>query len=390
MNKVSILMPTYNDAKYIESAMDSVLYQKYNNWELLICDDGSTDNTRCIVEKYIKHHGTENKIKYFYQENADQLNALINLIPHITGDYVYILHSDDLLYDDLVIEKMVRYMQENAVDSIIADVAIIDKFGNLTGVQKVSNYIDKKRIIPLQMLWLGRNLYIDMAFHRKNIFINSVYKNYLLWNGPFWLNLDNNTILKVEKVSFPFFKYRIFEENYINTDGANLNVINGEIRVVTQLLNSYYIPLYKIQYIIYRLFNKANIGVYYPVIYFNKETKNKYKIINFVLKKRFNYNEIKNNLFLNALDNFYKNYQTRKIYVDDLKDDVVYFGKDMRLFNKKIMNGVLSESYNKVLSEMKKGFNEIVIHNDKDVDKVIILTKFLCIYPYVKITIEKR
>lgn len=54
MKKVSILMPSYNDALYIERTMDSVLKQKYENWELLICDDGSNDNTKEVVENYIK------------------------------------------------------------------------------------------------------------------------------------------------------------------------------------------------------------------------------------------------------------------------------------------------------------------------------------------------
>lgn len=390
MNKVSILMPTYNDSKYIEAAMDSVICQKYDNWELLICDDGSTDNTKSVVQNYIKKYGMDKKIKYFYQENADQLNAIINLIPHITGDYVYILHSDDLLYDDLVVEKMVHYMQKNDIDSIIADVAIIDKYGNITGNQKVSNYMNKKRIIPLQLLWLGRNLYIDMAFHKKDVFINYVYKNYLLWNGPFWLNLEDKTILNVKKVDFSFFKYRVFDENYINTEGANLNIINGEIRVVTQLLNNYYIPLYKIQYIIYRLLNKFNFGIYYPIVYFNKETKTKYEIINFVLKKRFSKDEIDNNLFLNSLNQFYKNYQVRKIFISKIKDEEIYYGKDMRIFNILIKDSTISDFYITIFEEMKKGFNEIVVNDEKDVEKMIIMTKFLCIDPYVKITVKNK
>lgn len=390
MKKISVLMPSYNDALYIERTMDSLFEQKYKNWELLICDDGSNDNTKEIVQNYIKKNKLNNKIKYFYQENADQLNAIINLIPYITGDYVYILHSDDLLYDECTLLRMVDYMNMNNVDSIIGDVTIIDKNDNITGIQRISNYTYKKRIIPLQLLWLGRNLYVDMAFHKKDVFIKQVYQNYLLWNGPFWLNLDTNDILNVKKVDFSFFKYRVFDDNYINMDDARFNIINGEIRVVTRLLKNYYIPFYKFQYWLYRLFNKINLGIHYPIIYLNKETKNKSRIINLVLRKRFKKQEIKENVFLNALSNFYLNYKARQVYIDDINVEKIYLGKDMRLFNRDIKENKLSDFYYNFFKEMENGFDEIVVNNETDYNRMIDITKFLCIFPYVKITIKEK
>lgn len=389
MNKISILMPTYNDAKYIKKAIDSVLEQSHENWELLICDDGSTDNTKEVINNYISN--VNNKIKYYYQNNADQLNAIIKLIPKITGDYVYILHSDDILYDKYTLEKMVKFMEENKVDSIISNMPLIDSNDNLIGNQMVSKYINNERIIPLQFLWLGRNLYVDMACHKKEIFVHEVYNNYLLWNGPFWLNLDEQKILNVKKVDFPFFKYRISDNNYVNSEGANLNIINGEIRVVTRLMKNYYIPLYKTQYMLYRIFNKLNLGFKYPLIYLKKETKNKYNILKFVLNKRLNDNEIKNNIFLNSLINFYKNNKTRKINIDSINSDIpIYNGKDMRIFNKKIYNNTIEPLYKTLFSEMEIGFNEIVVNNKNDYKKLVDITKFLCIYPYVKITIKNK
>lgn len=388
MKKVSILIPTYNDSKLITRTLDSVIESNYDNIEVLICDDGSTDDTKEVLDKYIKEKDKKNVIKYFYQDNADQLNALINLIPHITGDYIYILHSDDLLFDNNTITKMVNYMEENTdIDSIIADVSIINKDDNVVGLQKVSNYKNKRSTIALQLLWLGRNLYVDMAFHKKEAFIKNVYNNYLLWNGPFWLNIDTNSMLNVKKVDFPFFKYRVFEENYLNTEGANLNVINGEIRVVTRLLNNYYIPLYKLQYIIYRIFNKLKLN--YSPIYLNKDAKNKYETIKFVLNKRFTDIEINNNIFLKSLLSFYKNNTKRSITLD-LDNTKIYYGKDMRVFNKKINDNTIDKFYIETFKEMEIGFNEIIVKNKKEQEMVIDLTKFLCIYPYVKVTIKNK
>lgn len=392
MNKVSILMPTYNDERYICKALDSVMNQNYSNYEILICNDGSSDNTEKILKKYIKEKDKNNRIHYFYQKNADQLNAIITLMPHISGDYVYILHSDDLLYDNDTLKKMVDYMNSNKnVDSIIADVVTIDKNDNIIGINKVFEYNKSIRdTIALQLLWLGRNLYVDMAFHRKEVFIKNVYENYLLWNGPFWLNIDNNSIIKFKKVTFPFFKYRLGDNNYLNMTGSNLNVINGEIRVVTRLLEKYYIPFYKLQYVVYRGFNKFGMAKCFRVFYFNTETKNKYKILKFVLNKRFNDEEINNNNFLRSLLLFYKNNKHRKIYLNYNKNTFLYYGKDMRLFNKKINNGNIESIYKEIMLEMEKGFDEIVIKNNIKYENIVNITKFLCIYPYVKITVLNK
>ncbi len=62
---ISIIIPTYNRADLIERAITSVVSQTYTNWELLIIDDGSTDNTKSIIEKYL----SDKRIKYIYQEN---------------------------------------------------------------------------------------------------------------------------------------------------------------------------------------------------------------------------------------------------------------------------------------------------------------------------------
>ena len=78
MKKISVLMPTYNDSKTIMEAMNSIVSQSYDNWELMVIDDGSSDETKDIVNNYIKDNKLSKKIKYIYQDNADQLKALIN------------------------------------------------------------------------------------------------------------------------------------------------------------------------------------------------------------------------------------------------------------------------------------------------------------------------
>ena len=389
--KIYILMPTYNDSSTIAYSLDSILSQNYKNYEIIIVDDGSTDDTKKVINNYKKKHAKDNKIKYIYQENKDQLNALKTACNYIKekNSLVYILHSDDLLDNPDVFKKAINYMKNNNYDAIISNVDTIDGNGNLSGKIKINKYINKKYIMPLQLLWLGRNLYIDSGFFRANIFLNQVYNNYLTWNGPFWLDLDSKSILNVKNVDFNFFKYRVFEENYINNDLGKLCVINGEIRVVTRLLNYYYIPFYKIQFYMYRLFNKIKINKLFKPFYFNKEAKNKKEVIKFFLRKRFTDIEITNNLYLNAIDNFYSKNTSRTIVIDEIPDDLpIYLGSDLRTFNKKIIENKLEEFYVNFLNEMQIGFDKIII-NEKYKEKITNIVKFLSIYGSVEIVFKK-
>lgn len=382
-----IIMPTYNDSDTIVESLSSIINQGYENYTLYVVDDGSTDDTKNIVNKFKKEYDKNNHIKYFYKENSDQLNAIKYVINYLDGDYVYICHSDDLLNVDVLKNVNIYLHTHREYDSIISNLDIINEDGILTGELKFSNYKNNKNVIPEMILNLGRNFYGDFGFCKRSIFIDKVYKNYLTWNGPFWLDVDNKDILNVKKANFNFFKYRVFEGNYINSDLGRLNVINGELRVLCNLLSKYYIPLFNIQYFIFKSLNKLKLRNIYIPIYLNRETpnKNKTRIIYYTLRKRFSDEEINNNIFLRSLYNFYKNYKVRKITLDKL-NDTIYLGSDLRTFNKKILDNSISDFYINILNEMSNGFNEIEIDKSVNIDKVKDLLRFLCINNEVKIT----
>jgi glycosyltransferase involved in cell wall biosynthesis len=90
---ISIIMPAYNVEKYIAQSIKSVIAQTYNNWELIIIDDGSTDQTATIVKQFVSEN---NKIKYLLQANAKQAVARNNGIAIAKGTILAFLDSDDL------------------------------------------------------------------------------------------------------------------------------------------------------------------------------------------------------------------------------------------------------------------------------------------------------
>lgn len=101
--KVSVLIPTYNRATPLKLAVESVLRQTYADCEIIIIDDGSTDNTAAVVNHLIHGHadGTD-RIRYLYQENQGKSAALNYGLSHVRGEWIAFLDSDDRWLPELL------------------------------------------------------------------------------------------------------------------------------------------------------------------------------------------------------------------------------------------------------------------------------------------------
>ena len=109
-DKVSIITPTYNCGDFIGETIQSVLKQTYQNWEMIIVDDASNDNTREIVEKYCEK---DKRIKYYLlNQNSGAAVARTKAMELATGKYIAFLDSDDLWLPDKL-EKQISFMEVN-------------------------------------------------------------------------------------------------------------------------------------------------------------------------------------------------------------------------------------------------------------------------------------
>lgn len=381
MKKVSILTPTYNDSDSIEETLKSLVEQTYDNWEWIVINDGSTDETEGIIKSLIDKFGIADKCKYIYQDNADQLNAIIHGAEYITGDYVFALHSDDLLPHTDFLKKCVEYMDSNPdIDGLFGDLLLINENSEIIGRQHVKEYCRNESDAALMLLWLGRNLYSDVAFHKTSVYKEAVMQNYLKWNMPLWIDLRGESVkmLNYTSVPYPVLKYRIHGGNYINNDLGRMNVINGELRTATELMRFYSIPQYKMQYVMYRLMNKISPGKSFHLRYRKKETKDKYSIVEYIIKKRYP-EGVGQNIFLESVLEFYKKESQRVVHMNVPEGLRVYYGKDVRSFNKKMIDNTLESFYSNFMDEMKMGFLAVVVDNDKDVDTMKNILKFFCI-----------
>jgi len=130
-NLVSIITPMYNAVKFIEETIQSVLDQTYQNWEMIIVDDCSTDNGVTLIRKYCEK---DDRIKFIQlQKNSGGAVARNEAIKSARGKYIAFLDSDDLWHPDKL-DKQVRFMEDNDFYFSFSSYNIIDEKSNNVGV----------------------------------------------------------------------------------------------------------------------------------------------------------------------------------------------------------------------------------------------------------------
>lgn len=131
--KLSIIVPIYNTQAFLPDCIESILGQTYKNFELLLVDDGSTDNSLEICKSYAEKDG---RIKVFHKENGGQGSARNLGLDNATGDYVGFIDSDDLITQDMY-EFLVELIENTG-----SDVAICEK---TTFIEKSEINVDNSK-----------------------------------------------------------------------------------------------------------------------------------------------------------------------------------------------------------------------------------------------------
>jgi glycosyltransferase involved in cell wall biosynthesis len=170
----SIVIPTFNRARKLQKALDSVLSQTYQNYEILIIDDGSTDSTRSIVEEY-----KDKRVRYFWMPNSGAPARPRNKgILEANFEWISFLDSDDIWYPNKLEEVSKHIDAKDKFQCICHDEYVVD----ITGGKKVNRYGP-----------FAKNFYIEMILYGNRISTSTVTlnKNFLLKNNLFF-NEDRN------------------------------------------------------------------------------------------------------------------------------------------------------------------------------------------------------
>lgn len=125
--KFSIIIPVYNVEKYLPACLDSILNQTYNDFEIVLVDDGSKDSSGAICDEYASKNDS---IKVIHQPNGGQSAARNTGLRAAIGEYVFFVDSDDLLYTDKVLEKVAAKTVNNPDAIFHKHIRWFEKTGN--------------------------------------------------------------------------------------------------------------------------------------------------------------------------------------------------------------------------------------------------------------------
>ena len=118
MIKVSVILPIYNVAQYLDETFTSLLNQTLQEIEIIAVNDGSSDNSLEIIQKYAQQ---DSRISYYTQENQGQSVARNLALKHATGKYIYMMDSDDVLANTDALRTCYEYAEKNNADFIFFD-----------------------------------------------------------------------------------------------------------------------------------------------------------------------------------------------------------------------------------------------------------------------------
>ena len=217
-NLVSIITPVYNASRFIEETIKSVQAQTYKEWEMILVDDCSTDNSYEIINKYSKE---DERIKYIkLEENSGAAIARNTAIANAKGRYIAFLDSDDIWYEDKL-EKQVGFMKDKNIEFSFTSYELMSEEGELlnktinvpsqidynkylknTIIGCLSVIIDKEKIGDFRMPNIRANqdmatwLYIMKDRNCVAYGLNECLAKYRLVNG----SISNNKVKAAKSV----------------------------------------------------------------------------------------------------------------------------------------------------------------------------------------------
>ena len=175
---VSIIMPSYNTAEYIGESIKSVIHQTYTDWELIIVDDCSTDNTDDAVAPFL----SDKRIKYFKNEkNSGAAVSRNKALCEAKGKWIAFLDSDDLWLPEKL-EKQIAFMEENGYHFSYTNYSEISPDGKPNGV-RVTGPRKITKVGMFNYCWPGCLTVMYDREHVGNVQIADIKKNndYAMW-----------------------------------------------------------------------------------------------------------------------------------------------------------------------------------------------------------------
>lgn len=208
MPTVSVIIPTYNRKEYLQEAIDSVLRQSYEDYEVIVVDDGSDDGTDEILNKRYK-----NRIRYVWQENKGESAARNAAIKISKGKYIAFLDSDDLWHPDKIL-RQVQVLENNpSIGLTNSQVCWITQSSKARSVSNQYSTISKDQL-NIEKLILHNPLPTSAVMLRRSLgTANLLFDERIRYGEDWdlWLRLTDITDFHVEDL--PMTYLRVHSEN---------------------------------------------------------------------------------------------------------------------------------------------------------------------------------
>lgn len=234
--KISIIIPCYNQEKYLDKCLDSVFRQTYANWECILINDGSTDRTVEILENWSQK---DNRFKIFTQKNSGVSAARNAGIEKASGEYVFFLDSDDYFYSDDNLAKFAEEMNSE-VDIISANYCYDMGGGNL--VEEKRGQITKREefagdeVVAAYFNHKVTGITCNKMFSRKLIVSNNLcFNTKMAYSEDMILLLElltlGNKMINIPQLTYCY--YRANETSATTTSSST----NAEKYISSQLIS---------------------------------------------------------------------------------------------------------------------------------------------------------
>ncbi|NMB57375.1 glycosyltransferase [Candidatus Beckwithbacteria bacterium] len=302
---VSVIMPVFNAEKYLKKAIESILSQTFTDFEFIIINDGSSDNSEKIIKSY-----PDKRIRYFKNKKNQNLARCLNFaIKKAKGRYIARMDADDISYKNRF-KKQYQFLQQNSQINICGTFAdIINEKGQI-----IKNFKKPTQDNEIKLsLFFGNQLIHSSVFVRKEIFEKYQYnpnlkkgQDYELWvrlafaKNIYFANLDENllkyrlyyTQKRIADLKYYDKVYKLNFEKFMNN--YNISYQKNDFKV--------YLNFLKNQASIFQIFNLAHLS---KKIISSKNFTEKYKNIDTV--KFFSQKLGRYNFFLEKLLYLYLN-----------------------------------------------------------------------------------
>lgn len=206
--QISVIVPVYKVERFLPRCIESIQNQKYKNWELLLVDDGSPDNSGKVCDEYAE---TDSRIRVFHKENGGVSSARNLGLENIQGEWVTFVDADDWLSTD-ALEQCLLFRDYDLIRFSANFVYKEDGSGNMP--YKLHEGLTKDELLE-QVVARKSLISVWGCFFKSSLFGNEVKFNTSLTNGEDWLALMS-LICKARNIKIinkPFYQYNCYNEN---------------------------------------------------------------------------------------------------------------------------------------------------------------------------------